>query len=108
MPRARYLVSMSLPALALAACASSAPPVPSEARVLVQVAPPAGEPLRIAEAVGRASGVPARYLGASGGDWHALALVCAADCDAAIARLRADSTRFPSVQRDERKRVVTP
>lgn len=108
MPRARYLVSMSLPVLALAACAAPAPQAPAEVRVLVQVAPPSGEPLRIAESVGRASGVPARYLGASGGDWHALALVCANDCDAAIARLRADSARFPSVQRDERKRIVTP
>ncbi len=103
---------MSLPAfaiaLALAACAAPAPPVPAETRVLVQVAPPAGEPLRIAEAVGRASGVPARYLGASGGSWHALALVCANDCDAAIARLEAERSRFPAVQRDARKRIVTP
>jgi hypothetical protein len=108
MPRAPYLVSMSLPVFALAACASPAPAAPAEVRVLVQVAAPAGDALRIAEAVGRASGVPARYLGASGGDWHALALVCADACDAAVERLRADRVRFPAVQRDERKRIVTP
>lgn len=100
---------MSLALLALSACAAPLE-APAEARVLVQLAQPLGDPSRIADEAARSSGRAARYIAASGGGWHALALECAGtdDCEAVVQRLRADRSRYLAVQRDERKRVVTP
>lgn len=109
MPRVRCFVLMSLAIVAVSACAAT--PAPSAGlRVLVQLARPLGDAGRIAEAAAHGSGKVATYLAASGGDWHALNLSCsdADDCEAALQRLRADRGRFLAVQRDERKRVVTP
>ncbi len=100
---------MSLSILALAACA--APPEPTvEARVLVQSALPLADAARIADEATRSSGRTVRYIAPSGGGWHALAVGCAGadDCEAAVQRLRADRSHFLAVQRDERKRIVTP
>lgn len=100
---------MSLPVLALCAC-TSAPAPATEMRVLVRLAQPLADPARVADTAARSSGKPVRYLAASGGDWHALALSCgdADDCETALQRLRADRDRFLAAQRDERKRIVTP
>jgi hypothetical protein len=100
---------MSLPVLALAACAA-APAATAEVRVLVQLAQPQAEPAGIADTAARSSGKAVRYLASSGSGWHALALSCgdADDCEAALQRLRSDRDRFLAVQRDERKRIVTP
>lgn len=95
------------PVLTLAACAAEPP---QELRLLVQTSPALNDAATIAEQATRSSGKAVRYLTASGGGWHALALSCrgAADCEAALQRLRADSQQFPTVQRDERKRYVSP
>jgi hypothetical protein len=106
----RCSVMSSFSVLALAACALPAAAPASEMRVLVKLVQPLDDPVRIAEQAASASGSPVRYIASSGGGWHALTLGCTvtADCDAAFVRLQADALRFESVQRDTRKRVVTP
>jgi hypothetical protein len=100
---------MSLTILALGACASPSEPA-SEVRVLVQLAQPLDDAARIVDDAARSSGRSVRYVASSGSGWHALALGCAGadDCEAAVQRLRADRSHFLAVQRDERKRMVTP
>jgi hypothetical protein len=96
----------ALPVFALAACASEPTP---ELRLLVQAAPTLTDAAGIAAQASRSSGKPVRYLAASGGGWHSLALACRSvpDCDQAVERLRADA-QFPTVRLDERKRIVSP
>jgi hypothetical protein len=108
MRRLHCSVLTSLATLALGACAHASAPT-TEQRVLVQLVQPEGDAARVAERVARSSGAPARYLAASGGGWHALALACAdaAACDTALERLRSDSGVL-AVQPDARKRIVTP
>lgn len=91
----------------LGACASEAPAGPLP--LLVKLARPSIDAAAIAADASAASGRAVRYVSAVSDEWHALSLACgsAPDCDAALARLRADA-RFAAVQRDERKRVVTP
>ena len=94
--------------IAVAACA--APATEPEFRVLVKLAQASSDGDAIARRAGDVSGVPVRYVAASSPQWHALALRCgdASSCDAALARLRADTRTFESVQRDERRRIVSP
>lgn len=81
-------------------------------RVLLRLTPdPASaavdsaNPVAIERSVSASAGVPARYLAASGSQWHAVLLQCDPDaCEAAMARLTADTTRFSAVQRDELRR----
>jgi hypothetical protein len=96
-----------LPVFALAACASEPA---HEVRLLVQATPALANAAGVASQASRSSGSAVRYLSASGGGWHALALSCraGAECDQAVSRLRADSAQFPTVQLDERKRIVSP
>ncbi|KNZ31379.1 MAG: hypothetical protein AD742_17610 [Methylibium sp. NZG] len=102
------------PVVASASAAPSAAPAASaELRVLVKLAKPAGasaDTAAIATQVAAAAGTNARYLAASSPQWHALALRCAdvQACEAAYLRLSADKAAFEVVQRDERKRIVTP
>jgi hypothetical protein len=96
---------------AVGAACQSAPAAVSGLRVLVRLAPDpltgaaADEsPAAIEQRVSASAGAPARYVAASGAQWHVLILQCAApDCDAALQRLAADAARFPAVQRDERR-----
>jgi hypothetical protein len=92
----------------LTACA--APAAPPELRVLVRLAQPAGDAGSIARLVSGHAGVAARYVAPASGAWHALALRCGgvADCENALQRLRAERAVFDAVERDERKRIVTP
>ncbi len=99
----------------LAACAAplpaAAPAVASaELRVLVKLAAATADTDAIAAQVSAAAGTNARYLAASSPRWHALALRCAdvQSCEAAFQRLGANKAAFEVVQRDERKRIVTP
>lgn len=106
-PRA---VLPGLAVLALGACAAE-PPVPSVGMgVMVKLAQPSVDPIAIATLVSDVSSRPARYVSASGASWHALAVACRgpADCELVLQRLRADTARFEAVQRDERKRIVSP
>ena len=99
-------LATTLALLALAACASAPA---TEMRLLVQTAEPLGDAGQIAAAASRSSGRSVSYVAPSGSGWHALTLSCggASDCEAALQRLQADR-RFAVVQRDERKRIVTP
>jgi hypothetical protein len=53
----------------------------------------------------RIAGVTVSYAAAASPSWHALALHCmsAAECDAAIARLRAAATVYQTVEIEGRK-----
>jgi hypothetical protein len=102
----------------LATCAfgvgscQSASPAPVGLRVLLRLAPdaatqlpPADTAAAIERIVSVSARVPATYLAASGSQWHAVLLQCDPDaCEAALARLNADTARFSAVQRDELRR----
>ena len=93
-----------------AACQGARAELPG-LRVLVRLAsdPVTGaaadeHPAAIEQRASASAGVPAKYVSASGAQWHALILQCVApDCAAALQRLAADTTRFSAVQRDERR-----
>ena len=111
-PSGSVLGALALAALAaLAACSTPAAEADpgAEMRVLVKLAQPSGDAAAITRAVEQAAGTPTRYLASSSPHWHALALHCGApaECEAALQRLRADRA-FEAVQRDERRRIVTP
>lgn len=109
MPRANHVVTSTLCGLiALAGCAAEPPA--GAMPLLVKLAQPSIDAAAIAADASAASGHAVRYVSAVSEHWHALSLACgsAADCDAALQRLRADTARFAAVQRDERKRIVTP
>ena len=91
---------------ALGACAqSAAPDGPVAVRVLVKIAQASEDGEAIAAAASRQAGVPVRYAAATSFVWHALTLECRsqAECDSAIARLRAAKASYPVVERDVRK-----
>jgi hypothetical protein len=98
-----------LAVVALGGCAAE-PQAMAGMGVMVKLAQPSADPTVIATMVGAAGGRPARYQSSSSTAWHSLAIGChgAADCDAVLQRLRADTGRFEAVQRDERKRIVSP
>ena len=106
------LVGLAVACAAVGAACQSEPMAVSGLRVLVRLAsePLTGvaadeQPAAIEQRASASAGVPVRYVAASGAQWHALILQCAAPgCDAALQRLAADTTRFPAVQRDERRR----
>ena len=95
----------AVPASALAPASASA-----ELRVLVKLPAASADTDAIATQVAAAAGTSARYLAASSPQWHALALRCAdvLACEAAFRRLSANTAAFEVVQRDERKKIVTP
>jgi hypothetical protein len=101
-------ITIALCGAALAACAAE--PAGGPLRVLVKLAQPGADAASIEALASRSAQVPARYLAASSPLWHALSLECSTPraCDAALARLRADRAAFDAVERDERKRIVTP
>jgi hypothetical protein len=98
---------VAAPAAAPAAVADVAS---AELRVMVKLATASADTAAIAAQVSAAAGTNARYLAASSPQWHALALRCAdvQTCEAAYQRLAAHKAAFEVVQRDERKRIVTP
>lgn len=101
--------SSCLAAFALAGCAAQQAESAGMS-VLVKLARPSMDAAAIAAQVESAAGRPARYQSASSTAWHAVHVGCtdAADCEAVLQRLRADTARFEAVQRDERKRIVSP
>jgi hypothetical protein len=98
-------------ALGVGSC-QSASPTPVGLRVLLRLAPDVASAagvgataVAIERSASASAGVPVRYLAASGSQWHAVLLQCDPDaCEAALARLSADTTRFSAVQRDELRR----
>lgn len=92
----------------LSACV--VPAQETELRVLVKLARSSSDSAAIARLVSDRAGVTARYLGSISLTWHALTLPCsgASECDALLQRLRTDRAAFEAVERDERKRILTP
>jgi len=109
--RTVWVALLATCAVGVGSCQSATPP-PVGLRVLLRLAPdaaassvPAATPVAIERSVSASAGVPVRYLAASGSQWHAVLLQCDPDaCEAALARLTADTTRFSAVQRDELRR----
>jgi hypothetical protein len=112
--RRTLLVSAVASVAWLAACVASVPAagvaMAADLRVLVKLRQPSEDGAAIAAQVSAAAGTTARYLAASSPQWHALMLQCAdvQTCEAAFLRLGANQAAFEAVQRDERKRIVTP
>jgi hypothetical protein len=79
-------------------------------RLIVKLVQPSEDRAAIERLVSQSAGVPARYLAATSAAWHAVALDCdgTSACEAALTRLRADRRHFEAIERDERKRIVTP
>lgn len=104
-------IGLAVSCLAMTWLAACAAPLPeTELRVLVKLAQPSSDSAAIARLVSNRAGVSARYLGSSSLTWHALVLPCSgtSDCEAVLQRLRADRVAIEAVERDERKRIVTP
>jgi hypothetical protein len=93
--------------MGLAACAAT--PQDTELRILVKLAQPSTDSVAITRLVSDRAGAPARYSGSVSLVWHSLVLPCASiDCETLLQRLRAEHTAFSAVERDERKRIVSP
>lgn len=94
-------------ACALAACAApreAAADGAAPLRVMVKLARASEDANAIAVEAARVAGVAVTYAAASSPVWHALVLRCTgAQCDAAIARLRAADTVYQAVEIDGRK-----
>jgi hypothetical protein len=110
MSRLARLAALLLCCGLVAACANETTAPQSPMRLIVKLSQPSDDGAAIARQVSQSAGVPARYLAATSALWHAVALECdgAKACEAALERLRADSRHFDAVERDERKRIVTP
>ena len=110
MSRLASLAALLLCSVLVAACANETTAMQLPVRLIVKLAQPTEDGAAIARLVSQSAGVPARYLAATSAAWHAVALECdgARACEAALERLRADSRHFDAVERDERKRIVTP
>jgi hypothetical protein len=95
-------------AAALAACAApsaTAADAPPVLRVMVKLVRGSVDAKAIAAEATRVAGVPVSYAAATSPTWHSLALHCAgaAQCDAAISRLRAAGAIYQAVEIDGRK-----
>jgi hypothetical protein len=93
---------------ALAACAAASDPAADggvDARVMVKLVRPSDDPAAISAEATRRAGVAVTYAAAASPAWHALALHCAsaAQCETAIARLRAAATIYEAVEIEGRK-----
>ena len=99
-------------ALASTGCAGAgdAAAVPSSLRVMVKLVRGSADASAIAAEATRVAGVPVGYAAAMSLAWHALGLRCAsaAECDAALARLRAADTIYQAVEIDGRKTPSAP
>ena len=103
-------VTALLSGVLVAACAAEPLVGSGPLRLLVKLAQPSDDAAQIARFASQGAGVSARYLAATSGLWHAVVIECNSprECNAALERLRADRTHFEAVERDERKRIVTP
>ncbi|MDB6002240.1 MAG: hypothetical protein JWP52_3939, partial [Rhizobacter sp.] len=98
------------PASTASSASASADQSPSGVRVMVKLAKPTVDRAAVAAHAQDVAGVPVQATNAVSPDWHALSLACAnaAACDAAIARLRADTGAFVAIETDARRRPLTP
>jgi hypothetical protein len=74
-------------------------------RVMVKLVRGSEDAVAIGAEASRIAGVRVSYAAATSAQWHALALHCAsaAECDAAIARLRAANNVYQTVEIEGRK-----
>ena len=74
-------------------------------RVMVKLVRGSEDAVAIGAEASRIAGVRVSYAAATSAQWHALALHCAsaAECDAAIARLRAANNIYQTVEIEGRK-----
>lgn len=102
------LLGLSLVA-AVPGCAAGGPAA-TEWRVLVKLAQPGATPDEVVQHAARASGATVLYLAAVSPQWHGLGLRCGdeAACRDAVDRLKADTSFFLTVERDERRRAHAP
>jgi hypothetical protein len=98
-------LAWTLAACAGAATRESGAGAAGAQRVVVKLVRASEDGTAIAEQATRVAGVPVRYAAATSASWHALALHCtsAAECDAAIARLRAAGAIYQVVEIEGRK-----
>jgi hypothetical protein len=98
--------------LSLSACASAGTggARPADVRVLVRLVQPSEDAAAISAAASRLAEVPVTYAAAASPAWHALALHCdsAAQCEAAIERLRRAGATYASVELEGRRRKAGP
>jgi hypothetical protein len=101
-------VAAALASLWLGACAAApaADAGPVSVRIVVKLVRASEDGAAIAAEASRVAGVPVAYAAAVSPFWHALGLRCAdaPACDAAMARLRAASGVYESVEVDGRKK----
>jgi len=78
---------------------------PLTLRVMVKLAHGSEDALAIGAEATRVAGIPVSHAAAASTQWHALALHCAsaAECDAALARLRAAADLYQAVEIEGRK-----
>jgi hypothetical protein len=111
MPRLSF-AALLFACTGLGACAMgpAVPPAPAEWRVLVKLAEASTDRTAIARQAEDIGGVPVRYVSAATLQWHALALVCTDDagCAAALERLRAATSTYAKVEREERRQPHSP
>jgi hypothetical protein len=100
---AACVVSAVLAACAAPGASAARPETPL--RVMLKLARGSQDAAAIAAEATRVAGVPTSYAAATSSTWHAIVLHCAdtAQCDAAIARLRAAGTIYQAVEIDGRK-----
>ena len=74
-------------------------------RVMVKLVRASEDVGTIGAEASRIAGVPVSYAAATSAQWHAIALHCtsAAECDAAVARLRAATNVYQTVEIEARK-----
>jgi hypothetical protein len=107
--RSSLTVAGLVAGVSLGACAASsgssgsAPAV--DVRVLVRLVEPSTDAAAISAAATRHARVPVTYAAATSPSWHALALHCesAAQCDAALVRLRAAASTYSAVEIEGRR-----
>lgn len=95
-------------ATALAACAAAddrTVAAPVDVRVLVKLVRASDDASAISAEAARWAGVPVSHAAAASAAWHALALHCssAAECSAAVERLRAAQSTYLTVEIEGRK-----
>lgn len=105
-PRLRWSFFGPMLVLMLSACAAGSG-TSVEWRLMVKVATPSANGAELIERATRTGGAPARYGAAIGPQWHGIVLRCGSDaaCGEAVQRLKADSTYFLAVERDEQRRA---
>jgi len=106
-------LALASTATLLAGCAVAANAAGEPAfttRVMVKLVRPSEDAIAIGAEATRHAGVPVTYAAATSTSWHAVLLHCtsAAQCDAAVERLRAAAAIYQAVELDGKKTHASP